>query len=133
MAGKKPVSKMKRKSSGNGKIAAKTTIKKIPAIKDPLSKSGVIKTIAEATGVHKKEIGNVFECLSQLIEKHIKKGGPGTFVIPGLAKIKVINKPKRDARKGINPFTGQEIMIKAKPASRAIKIKPLKKLKEMVA
>jgi nucleoid DNA-binding protein len=130
---KKPVSKVKRKSSGNGKIAAKTTLKKIPAIKDPLTKSGVIKAIAEATGVHKKEIGNVFAYLSQLIEKHIKKGGPGKFVMPDIAKIVVINKPPKKAREGINPFTGEKIMIKAKPASRAIKIKPLKKLKEMVA
>ena len=133
MAVKKPISKVKRKSSGNGKIAVKTATKKIPAIKEPLSKIGVIKTIAEATGMNKKEVGNVFECLSQLIEKHIKKGGPGVFVMPGIAKIKVVDKKARKERKGINPFTGQEIMIKAKPAYKTIKIKPLKKLKEIVA
>src|ERR1700720_3355047 len=99
MAVKKPISKMKRKSLGNGKAAVKTAAKKIPAIKDPLSKSGVIKTIADVTGVHKKEVTSIFDCLLQLIEKHIKGNGPGTFVMPGVAKFKVIKKPARPARK----------------------------------
>jgi nucleoid DNA-binding protein len=75
---------------------------------------------------------NVLDTLTQLIEKHIKSGGPGIFVMPGLLKINVVKKPARSARKGINPFTGEEIMIKARPAYKAVKIKALKKLKEMV-
>ena len=134
MAAKK--SKMKRKSS-NGKSAAsklmaKKTPVKVPLIKEPLSKSNMIKTITDATCLSKKEVVSVIDCLTQVIEKHIKTGGPGKFVMPGLMKINVVKKPARPARKGVNPFTGEEIMIKAKPAYKAVKIKALKKLKEMV-
>jgi len=131
MAVKKSASKLKRKSV-NG--ATRVTSKKMPAIKEPLSKSALIRTISEiATDVSKKQVVAVFDCLNQLIEKHIKSGGPGIFVMPGLMKVSVVKKPARPARKGINPFTGEEIMIKAKPASKAVKVKALKKLKEMVA
>ena len=132
MAAKK--SKMKRKSP-NGKTA-KMAVKKVPAkmpmIKEPLSKGGVIKTITDVTCVSKKDVVAVIECLAQVIEKHVKNGGPGVFVMPGLMKISVVKKPARSARKGVNPFTGEEIMIKAKPAYKTVKIKALKKLKEMV-
>ena len=129
-------SKMKRKST-NGKAAAKLAVKKmpvkVPMIKEPLSKSSMIKTITDATCLTKKDVASVIDCLTQVIEKHIKSGGPGKFVMPGLMKINVVKKPARPARKGVNPFTGEEIMIKAKPAYKAVKIRPLKKLKEMVA
>lgn len=133
MAAKKATSKMKRKS-GNGKAAAsnKMSAKKMPAIKDPMSKSGMIKTITDVTTLNKRDVVNVLECLTQVIEKHVKTGGPGVFVMPGLLKISVVKKPARPSRKGINPFTGEEIMIKARPAYKAVKIKALKKLKEMV-
>lgn len=138
MAVKKSTSKMKRKS-GNGKSAKSATKKmskmspgKMPAIKDTMSKSSMIKTLTDVTCLSKKEVVSVLECLTQVIEKHVKSGGPGTFVMPGLMKITVVKKPARAARKGVNPFTGEEIMIKARPAYKAVKIKPLKKLKEMV-
>ncbi len=136
MAAKKST-KMKRKSS-NGKSGMKASSKKMPsmkmpAIKDPMSKSGMIKMITDVTTVSKKDVVAVLECLTQVIEKHVKSGGPGKFVMPGLMKISVVKKPARQARKGVNPFTGEEIMIKARPASKAVKIKALKKLKEMVA
>lgn len=123
---------MKRKS-GNGKSAAtKMAAKKMPSVKDPMSKSGMIKAITDITSLSKKEVVSVLECLTQVIEKHVKSGGPGVFVMPGLMKISVVKKPARPARKGVNPFTGEEIMIKARPAYKAVKIKALKKLKEMV-
>lgn len=126
-------SKAKRKPASSKSAAAKTSAKKLPSVKDPMSKSGIIKTITDATGISKKEVVSVIDCLPLIIEKHVKSGGPGTFVLPGLLKIKVVKKPARPARKGVNPFTGEEIMIKAKPAYKAVKIKALKKLKEMVA
>ncbi|VVC76367.1 DNA-binding protein HU 1 [Aquicella siphonis] len=137
MAVKKSTSKMKRKS-GNSKPAAKSAAKKMapakmPSIKDPLSKSGMIKTITDVTCLAKKDVVSVLDCFTQVIEKHVKSGGPGVFVMPGLMKISVVKKPARPARKGVNPFTGEEIMIKARPAYKAVKIKALKKLKEMVA
>lgn len=127
-------SKTKRKST-NGKSTSsmKMTAKKMPSIKDPLSKSATIKTITDVTCLAKKDVVSVLECLTQVIEKHVKSGGPGTYVMPGLMKISVVKKPARSARKGVNPFTGEEIMIKARPAYKTVKIKALKKLKEMVA
>jgi nucleoid DNA-binding protein len=137
MAAKKSVSKVKRKS-GNSKSTTKSAVKKsastkMPAIKDPLSKSGMINTIMEVTSLAKKDVTSVLDCFAQVIEKHVKPGGPGKFVMPGMMKISVVKKPARPARKGVNPFTGEEIMIKAKPAYKTVKIKPLKKLKEMVS
>ena len=126
--------KMKRKSSNGKQAAAKTSApKKLPTIKDPLSKNGVIKTITDVTCLGRKDVAAVLECWTQVIEKHVKTGGPGKFVMPGILKITVVKKPARPARKGVNPFTGEEIMIKARPAYKAVKIKALKKLKEMVA
>lgn len=134
MAVKKSTSKLKRKS-GNGKHtgATKQAAKKLPNVKDPMSKSSVIKALTDATALNKKEVVAVLDCLTQVIEKHVKTGGPGIFVMPGLLKISVVKKPARPARKGVNPFTGEEIMIKARPAYKAVKIKALKKLKGMVA
>jgi len=131
----KKASKLKRKSL-NGRPAIKAAKKfaaiKMPNVKDPLSKSGMIKTITDVTTLNKRDVVAVLDCLTQVIEKHVKTGGPGIFVMPGLMKISVVKKPARPARKGINPFTGEEIMIKAKPAYKAVKIKALKKLKAMV-
>lgn len=131
MAAKKHASKAKRKSNGK-QAASKFTAKKMPTIKDPLSKSGMIKTITDVTALSKKDVVNVLETFTQVIERHVKAGGPGVFILPGLMKISVVKKAARPARKGVNPFTGEEIMIKARAAYKTVKIKPLKKLKEMV-
>ncbi|HVE44026.1 MAG TPA: HU family DNA-binding protein [Gammaproteobacteria bacterium] len=129
----KKKSKATKKKASNGKSATKLATKKLPSIKDPLSKKGVIDAIVSTTGLSKKDVTNTLICLNDVIEKHIKSGGPGTFTMPGLLKIMVKKKPARPARKGINPFTGEEVTFKAKPACKVVKIKPLKKLKEMVA
>lgn len=97
-----------------------------------MSKSTMIKAITEATGLTKADVTSVLTCLEDVIKSHVKPGAAGKFVMPGIAKFEVKKKPARPARKGINPFTGEEIMIKAKKASKAVKIRPLKKLKEMV-
>jgi nucleoid DNA-binding protein len=54
------------------------------------------------------------------------------FTVPSLLKLRVVKKPARAARKGVNPFTGEEMMFKAKPASKAVKVTALKALKDMV-
>ena len=133
----KKSAKTKRKST-NGKSASKSstakksTTMKLPTIKDPMSKSGIIKTITDVTCLSKKDVVAVLDCFHNVIEKHVKSGGPGKFVMPGILKISVVKKPARPSRKGVNPFTGEQITIKAKPAYKAVKIKALKKLKEMV-
>jgi nucleoid DNA-binding protein len=97
----------------------------------PASKSEVLTTIAEQTELSRKQVASVFNALSDMIGKNVGKKGPGIFAVPGLMKITVVTKPATKARKGINPFTKQEQMFKAKPARRVIKIRALKALKDM--
>ncbi len=96
------------------------------------TKSQIIGEIAEQTELSRREVSDVFESLSSLIKKDIGRRGPGTFTVPGLMKIRVVRKPATKARKGINPFTGEEMMFKAKPARNVVKVGALKRLKEMV-
>lgn len=131
MAAKKASAKSTRKvvgKNGNKKVMKKATAL---VVKDPLSKGGVMKAIMDMTCQPKKAVVEVVDALVTVIEHHVKSRGPGKFVFPGLLKITVVKKPARPARKGINPFTGEEVMFKAKAAHKVVKIKALKKLKEM--
>ncbi len=96
------------------------------------TKSEVFGGLADATELSKKEIVGVFDELGKLIKRDLGKRGPGLFTVPGLMKIKVVRKPATKARRGINPFTGEEMMFKAKPARNVVKVLPLKGLKSMV-
>ncbi len=96
-----------------------------------LTKSEILASLAETTELSRKDVASVFDALSDLIKKHVGKKGPGMFVIPGLMRIMVIQKPATKAHMGINPFTKQEQMFKAKPARKVIKVRPLKALREM--
>ena len=96
------------------------------------TKGEIITSIAGTTTLARKQVASVFEALSGLIGKNVGKKGPGIFVVPGLMKITVVQKPAVPAHKGINPFTKQEQMFKAKPARKVIKVRPLKALKDMV-
>jgi len=96
----------------------------------PSTKTEIMNYIAEETDLKKKDVAAVFDALSAMIKKDLNKAG--MFSVPGLMKIKVIKKPAVPARKGVNPFTGEEMMFKAKPARNVVKISPLKSLKEMV-
>ncbi len=98
-----------------------------------MNKSQILASIADSTGLSKKQVGDVMGELESLIERSIKKRGAGEFTLPGLMKITTVKKPARKARKGINPFTGEETVFKAKPASIAVKVRPLKKMKEFAA
>jgi len=95
------------------------------------TKSEILTGIAAATDLSRKQVSSVFAALSEQIGKNVGKKGPGVFVVPGLMKIMVITKPATKARMGINPFTKQETMFKAKPARKVIKVRPLKALKDM--
>jgi nucleoid DNA-binding protein len=107
-------------------------VRKITAVKTPMTKSAIMEEIVINTGLTKKQVNSVFEELAILIERHIKKRSAGKFTLPGLMKIEVKKKPATKARKGFNPFTKEEIMLKAKPARRVVKIQPLKKVKDMI-
>ena len=100
--------------------------------KKPATKSEILEALAGKTGLSRKQINSVLEGLAEIISKDLGKSGPGVFTVPGLLKIKVVRKPATKDRKGINPFTGEETIFKAKPAHNVVKVLPLKKLKEMV-
>ncbi|QJE94509.1 HU family DNA-binding protein [Luteolibacter luteus] len=105
--------------------------KKQAPIKERYSKTQILDQIAAETGLSRKQVGTVLESLNEIIGGHLDKRGVGEFVLPGLLKISTIKKPAVKARKGINPFTKEEVMFKAKPASVAVKVRPLKALKDM--
>jgi nucleoid DNA-binding protein len=121
------------------KTIAKATPKAAPAkkvnlsVKEAFPKSKIIAFLCESTELKKRDVVNVLEGLEKLISAHLDKRGPGEFNLPGLLKCRVIRKPATKARKGVNPFTGEPTTFKAKPARNIVKIRPLKKLKEMVA
>lgn len=128
-AAKKPVAK--KKVAAKKAPAKKAPAKKLTAISERYNKTQILNEIAESTELSKKEVQAVLDSLGEVIERHVKKRAVGEFVLPGLLKIQAVKKPAKKARKGINPFTGEETVFKAKPASIAVKIRPLKKLKEM--
>ncbi len=106
-------------------------IKDLPMADKAPTKSEILSAISAETELSRKQVASVMEAMAGLISKNVGKKGPGLFVVPGLMKITVINKPATKARKGINPFTKEEVMFKAKPARRVIKVRPLKALKDM--
>ena len=97
-----------------------------------MSKAQIITELAEKTGLSKKDIQNVFTALLELIEREVGKRGPGEFVIPDIIKMKIKQIAARKERKGIDPFTKEERVFPAKPASRKVRATPLKRLKDLV-
>ena len=103
-------------------------------IKPKQTKSQTYASISEATGVSKKDVSAVVEGLADVARRHLMKGGAGEFVVPALGiKVRAIQKPATKSRKGRNPFTGEEITIKAKPARLDVRARALKTLKDAVA
>lgn len=96
------------------------------------TKSTIFQTLSDKTGLTRKQIATVFEHLDAYIKSELGKKGPGIFTLPGLLKIKKVEKPATKARPGINPATKEPIMIKAKPKRTVVKVLALKALKEMV-
>ena len=94
------------------------------------TKSEVLAHICKETGLSRKQAGSVFDSLGGVIKKSLR--GNGLFTLPGLLKMKVVKKAATKAREGINPFTGEKMMFKAKPASKKVRVMPLKSLKAMV-
>jgi len=105
---------------------------KATAVKQPMTKARLLAAIAEDTGLTRKQVTEVMDSLGAQIQSHIGKRGPGTFTLPGLLKVTTVRKPARKARKGVNPFTGEETTFAAKPAHTVVKVLPLKGLRDMV-
>lgn len=97
-----------------------------------MSKSEVINAIAEKSGVHKKEVNAVIDALNQVVADQLGAKGPGEVIIPGMLRLNVAIKPATPEREGINPFTKQPTVFKAKPERRVVKARVLKGLKDAI-
>jgi nucleoid DNA-binding protein len=125
LAKKKPVTASMRKKA---KVAPSG--KKIAAVSKSFTKTELMNCLCKHTELPKKKITEVMETLQAIMYAHAKSGTP--FALPGILKITVVKKPATKQRKGINPFTGEPTVFKAKPPRKVVKIKPLKKLKATV-
>jgi len=96
-----------------------------------MSKSELIQKIAEEVELSKKDVKAVIEQLAMVGYKEMKKSGE--FLVPGFAKFVVVKKPATKERTGINPFTKEETIFKAKPARKVVKARPVKAAKDAVA
>jgi nucleoid DNA-binding protein len=114
------------------KTTKKKVAKKAAATKSAPTKTEIFATIAADTDLTKKQVAAVFDSLGGVIKKSLSSRGAGMFALPGLCKMTVKKKPATKARPGRNPFTGESITIKAKPASKIVRIRPLKALKDML-
>ncbi len=130
---KKPAVKKAAVATRASSAVGMPTLTKVSVGDKPYSKAELILTLSGRTGLARKQIQQVLDALQEVIQVHLSKQGPETFIWPGIVKIQVVKKPATKARKGLNPFNGEEMMFKAKPASRKVKIRSLKKLKEMAA
>lgn len=94
------------------------------------TKSDILNHISKETDLSRKQVGAVFDSLHGVIKKSLRSNG--LFTLPGLLKLKVVKKPATKAREGVNPFTGEKMTFKAKPASKKVRAMPLKNLKGFV-
>ncbi len=123
-----------RKSAAKkvAKVAKRKPARVTTAVRSAYNKSQLFTDIATMTELTRKQVSSVFEELGHVMNRHLRNGGAGEFTLPGLLKCVVKRKPATKSRKGINPFTGEMITFKAKPARNVVKVRALKKLKEMV-
>jgi nucleoid DNA-binding protein len=101
-------------------------------MKKPLSKSGLLQALTEALGerASRKQIEDMLDALVTIGHRELKEGG--VFILPGFAKFVVVEKAAQPAREGINPFTKEKQMFAAKPASKGVRARPVKAVKDTV-
>jgi len=95
-----------------------------------MSKTEFVEAIASQSGLEKKQVNAVLDALNDVVYKELK--AENEVVLPGLLKLTSVTKPAVPEREGINPFTKEKTMFKAKPARKVIKPRPLKALKDAV-
>ena len=118
------------RSAAAPKAAASSSMK---PIKDTFNKSSLTQHLAQTAGVEPKAVKAVMAALESTMLASIHKKGAGSFQLPGLLKVTAVAVPARKARRGINPFTKEETVFKAKPASVKLKVRALKKLTDAAA
>merc|ERR1719343_1739727 len=95
-----------------------------------MTATAAYQSVAETTGLKSKDVKGVMEALVGVAADQLKKSG--SFKIAGVLNLKLKSKPAAPARKGVNPFTKEPCVFKARPASKTVKGYPMKKFKEMV-
>jgi DNA-binding protein HU-beta len=114
-------------------MASKKSAASAGSSKKTLSKSALIQAITEAGGeeISRKQVKAVIESLVTVGHRELKKSG--IFTLPGFAKFRVVKRPATKARQGINPFTKQAMTFPAKPASKSVRARPIKAIKDALA
>jgi DNA-binding protein HU-beta len=107
---------------------AKTNSKKVR----PVTKSAMFQHLAEKTDLTRKQVASVFDALTDFIRQQLSSRGAGVVTLPGLLKIRRVEKPATKERQGVNPRTGEPMTIPAKPPSTTVRARPLRALKDMV-
>jgi nucleoid DNA-binding protein len=107
---------------------------RVTAIKVKQTKTAIIAMVSEATGLTKKQVQGVLSATKDVAARNLSKNGSGEFTIPELGvKLRRVKKAARKAGKGRNPFTGEEIMLAARPASLSVRATAMKAIKDTVA
>ena len=122
---------MAKKSTKTAKAATPKPVKISPAMKIR-TKGEIYNAIAGHSCLHRKHVVAVFDGLEALLSADLSKKGPGVVQVPGLMKVMVKRLPATKAREGINPFTKEKTIFKAKPARNVVKVRPMRGLKKMV-
>ena len=97
-----------------------------------LNKSQFVATLAEKSGLDKKQAALALDTINSMVAQQLGKHGPGEVLIPGLLKLNVVEKPATHQHEGVNPFTKEPMTFKAKAARKVIKVRPLKALKDAI-
>jgi nucleoid DNA-binding protein len=129
---KKVVAKKAPAKAAKAVKVAKPAPVKLSAVSDPMSKSALLQHIANNVGIARKQVSQVMEELSAAVAAHVNKKAKGQFVLPGLLKITVVRKPAQKGGKKVM-MMGKEVITKSKPARNVVRIRPLKKLKDMAS
>ena len=97
-----------------------------------MSKSQFVSTLAEKSGLNKKQVTSVLDAINAMVAQQLGKQGPGEVLIPGLLKLNIVDRPATPQHEGVNPFTKEPMTYKAKAARKVIKVRPLKALKDTI-
>ena len=132
VAAKKAPAKAAKATKAAKPVAKAAAPVKRTAVSEPLSKSALLQHIANNVGIARKQVSQVFEELTTAVAAHVNKKAKGQFVLPGLLKITVVRKPAQKGGKKVM-MMGKEVITKSKPARNVVRIRPLKKLKDMAS
>jgi len=97
-----------------------------------MNKSEFVAALAKKSGLTKKQAASALDTINAIVAQQLGKQGPGEVLIPGLLKLSAVNQPATRQHEGVNPFTKQPMIYKAKPAHKVIRVRPLKALKDAI-